>query len=1029
VQLVYPILSISPNPATYGQSITITSTCNPTDTCAIDYPSLGTAIATGTGSATYTYTPFSLAAGTYSSFYANDITAALNSSPQVLTVDKSLTQLSLSNCTDSALPYQCTTTAKIYNPAGYNSLIGKLYKNNILVNQTSATSNTITNYISNAIGSFTYVFNTTGNENETSNSITVNFQKQIPITIRNVTATTQILTSKNATSYYPYELSAPSSNGIKYTITQNLTGSTLRIIGTANLTGNLYCDNLIIDANAILYTHGYSILCTGTVKGIGKIYTGASTLNVGAGGPTNGNGAYGYNATSSYGGSGGGGGNNGAGSNGGGHGGNTVAPGGANGNPGANGATPSPPTLSVSLLQSWISNGIQNYLEGATGGGGAGDGNGGGSAGAKSENGLLVQGSVVNLTGIIANGSVSGPNDGYASGCGGDGGGGSITVVYKTSYSITANILGGQGSRCAGGSSGGKGGNGGNGQIMSYQTSTFPYYKTFNSILSTIENNVSNFNYTLSSNTIAPAYPINNITGLYSSAGEFNAHYNVSQMENSTKLYVNINVLTNMTDIKSFTVTSPSTCIQYLPCEATVNFNEKPQSWYIVSNPASQSNYTNTTATTAQFQSESLSYAPLLHLTYSFAQFTTNALNNALQPINFSQFKFTLANTISPNLRNVANISIFSQYTFNAIANVNATLKLTGSLNGFAINGIVSNTTNNNTGIYHLEIPKSSYVNPKLILVINASYQKISPPYFTQTDLYCPLNASEGSSGSYPVGLVDTNGTKYTFYVTSAGGSTLAGDLMQVIEQSGVHTTNVQSVQLPNTTPFTLPLESAGQSYAFDIANQQCTSYYYKGGLSQPPNPIYLFVNQITGAYIINASQAFGACKITNLNQTGDKNYSILCVGGDPTNLVYSWNVQIYNTTSIVGTHELVYNRSVGGSTLDFNLTLPRVNSTYVYQIIAYANKNNDPIIGVNGGPLDFIPIKPSSPIYGFLILLLGLVVLSIGAVTGKVVILFSLLLMLIGGVAYITPVQVPFYVLIAMLTISGVIIWWVRKK
>ena len=27
VQLVYPILSISPNPATYGQSITITSTC------------------------------------------------------------------------------------------------------------------------------------------------------------------------------------------------------------------------------------------------------------------------------------------------------------------------------------------------------------------------------------------------------------------------------------------------------------------------------------------------------------------------------------------------------------------------------------------------------------------------------------------------------------------------------------------------------------------------------------------------------------------------------------------------------------------------------------------------------------------------------------------------------------------------------------------------------------------------------------------------------------------------------------------
>ena len=48
-----PSLSISPNPATYGQSITITATCpQSTDTCAIDYPSLGTHIAEGTGTAT-----------------------------------------------------------------------------------------------------------------------------------------------------------------------------------------------------------------------------------------------------------------------------------------------------------------------------------------------------------------------------------------------------------------------------------------------------------------------------------------------------------------------------------------------------------------------------------------------------------------------------------------------------------------------------------------------------------------------------------------------------------------------------------------------------------------------------------------------------------------------------------------------------------------------------------------------------------------------------------------------------------------
>ena len=79
-------LSISPNPATYGQSITITATCPAsTDTCAIDYPSLGTAIATGTGSATYTWNTTKEGIGTFSSFYANDITQGTNSTPQSLT--------------------------------------------------------------------------------------------------------------------------------------------------------------------------------------------------------------------------------------------------------------------------------------------------------------------------------------------------------------------------------------------------------------------------------------------------------------------------------------------------------------------------------------------------------------------------------------------------------------------------------------------------------------------------------------------------------------------------------------------------------------------------------------------------------------------------------------------------------------------------------------------------------------------------------------------------------------------------------
>ena len=84
-------LSISPNPATYGQSITITASClQSTDTCAIDYPSLGTQIAEGTGTATYTVNAFALGAGTYSYFYANDITSNTVSAGATLTINKNL---------------------------------------------------------------------------------------------------------------------------------------------------------------------------------------------------------------------------------------------------------------------------------------------------------------------------------------------------------------------------------------------------------------------------------------------------------------------------------------------------------------------------------------------------------------------------------------------------------------------------------------------------------------------------------------------------------------------------------------------------------------------------------------------------------------------------------------------------------------------------------------------------------------------------------------------------------------------------
>ena len=165
-------LSISPNPATYGQSVNITATCNPTDTCAIDYPSLGTAIATGTGSATYTYNAFALGAGTYSSFYANDITQGTNSTPVTLTVNKAPVSPS---CSFAGASIANDTTQQSFAAQNYlnctmpnhnSQLTVNLYYNGSIV--TSGNTISYLTKFDNYNNSFTY--NTIGNTNYTAGS-------------------------------------------------------------------------------------------------------------------------------------------------------------------------------------------------------------------------------------------------------------------------------------------------------------------------------------------------------------------------------------------------------------------------------------------------------------------------------------------------------------------------------------------------------------------------------------------------------------------------------------------------------------------------------------------------------------------------------------------------------------------------------------------------------------------------------------------------------------------------------------------
>jgi hypothetical protein len=490
-----------------------------------------------------------------------------------------------------------------------------------------------------------------------------------------------------------------------------------------------------------------------------------------------------------------------------------------------------------------------------------------------------------------------------------------------------------------------------------------------------------------------------------------------------------------MTDVKSaFNFSTP---LQYVSILAhTPTWTVKPGNWSIVvSNEAVSDKQYSNISSGAVFSSPNLNvnFANAIKLNYPFTSFYLNFTNNpkAQSSLTLQPFTFILANSIISSLRNVANFSIFSQYTFNGIPNVNATMRLLGTLNAYSFNATVSNNTDSN-GYYHLQVPKSNYINPNITLTVNASYFKSSQPYYTQTDLYCPLTASPSSAGIFYTGLVDSNGTKYSFYVSSSSGSTLSGDLMQVIEQSGVHTVQVQSLSLPNTTPFTLPLEGAGESYAFDVTNPQCTTYYYRGGLSVPSNPVYVFVSQLSGAYVYNVTQVFGACKITNFTQS---NFPVLCVGGDPTDLTYEWKLQVYRVTSAIGTQVLVYNSTVLGSILNLNFTLPKINTTtnttntYIYALFAYTDKAADPVVGVNGGQLNFVRVLASASMWGFLALILGMVLIFIGVTSGKPIIILGLINILLWVIGYLTPIVIPYYVLIASILISVVGIYWVKKK
>lgn len=452
-----------------------------------------------------------------------------------------------------------------------------------------------------------------------------------------------------------------------------------------------------------------------------------------------------------------------------------------------------------------------------------------------------------------------------------------------------------------------------------------------------------------------------------------------------------------------------------------VCWNSIPSVYYIDTNKNSTTPAANTVIT----QGWNTNTVPI-NLEVGYAQFipelyfnlTTNT-GETTNTVSILPYLLTLTNSLTSN-RLIANFSIFSQETFNAIP-TQLSLGLNGTINGWTINSILTSATSSNT--FYLYGSNSQFINSPITYSLNAS--ATTPLYYFQSDTYCTQTSIPGSVASFPLGLVDTNGSRYTIYAYTAGGGSAGGYLMQILEQKGIGSTMVQSYLIPSSIPFSLPLEATGQQYAFNIYNRPCTLSYFKGGFSVPSNPIYLTLNISGNAYIYNVSKAQGQCKIVSV-VTG--NYNIGCKASDNTNLVYQYKTFIYHTTSLVGTTTQVFNDTTEGPSFVANVTLPG-NRTYSWQIYAYAYQQEDPVSGLCfvSCVLGFQPLQLAAPLFGVAAVLLMLTLILGGASTGKSIVMLMLanagfFMVALLGIDIQLPVAVVF------LVISIVAIWWELK-
>ena len=524
-------------------------------------------------------------------------------------------------------------------------------------------------------------------------------------------------------------------------------------------------------------------------------------------------------------------------------------------------------------------------------------------------------------------------------------------------------------------------------------------------------------------NAISYVPPASQLGGLYV--------FNVVEYNGVATQTVQLNLSVSMADIAGPLAFNGgcSLVLQYFTnCANVPTWNANPSRWEILGGTLPQPN-TIGANNIDYFSNRSKSFLPILQLTYNgftpAITFTANSLNNpALTSITQSGFAITLTNTPLSSNRTVAQFNVFSQYTFNAV-NTTLSILVNGTFNGYSVNGNAIATGNS---VYYMQIPNSIYNNnPAFIYSLNDSAS--TSLYYAHYDTYCTADSNQTNPyASYPIGMVDTNGSKYSFYVYTSGGGSAAGYIMQVLEQKGVGSTAVQSFLIPAQLPFVLALEATGQNYAYNIYNKGCTQLFYKGSFTTPTNPVYLSLNNSGGGFVLNVTKVNGLCKVNSLTSN---TYYITCEAGDSSNNAYEYKLYVYKIGSAFGGTDLVYNYTALGSSFIVNFTLPAGPPIPQYSatIYAYVYQSYDPILSIWSYLLNGTqPASLAPSLLGLIAFIIMLVLILGGAATGKITVLLALANVGVFLIGILNLIQVPLEVEIFFIVVSCAAIWWDRR-